>query len=179
MMRLDSFVKQRDRGRPFWLELLWIFFQSLFRCSWLPGSQWRCYLLRFFGARVGRGVVIKSGVKIKFPWRLEIGDYSWIGEDVWIDNLTDVAIGAHCCLSQGVYLCTGNHDWSKSFFDLTAKPIVLKEGVWIAARAVVGPGVTVGEGVVLCLQSAATEDLAAWSIYQGNPASFVKKRNIS
>ena len=107
----------------------------------------------------GRGVVVKPGARIKFPWRLSIGDHSWIGEDAWIDNLAPVAIGADCCLSQGAYLCTGSHDWSRPSFDLLTKPIVVHDGAWIAARAVVGPGVTVGEGAVLCLGSTATRDL--------------------
>ena len=133
-------------------------------------------LLRLFGARIGRGVTIKPGVMVKFPWRLEIGDHSWIGEHVWLDNLADIRIGNHCCLSQGVYLCTGSHDWSKSSFNLMTKPIVLQNQVWLAARSIVGPGVTVGSGAVLSLGSIASRDLLAWQIHQGSPAIAVKPR---
>jgi putative colanic acid biosynthesis acetyltransferase WcaF len=123
-------------------------------------------------------VDIKPGVRIKFPWRLKIGDHSWIGEDVWIDNLAEVSIGSHCCISQGAYLCTGSHDWTKSSFDLIIRSIHLGDRSWIAARCVVGPGVRAGEGSVLALGSVATEDLAPWSIYTGSPATLTKTRRL-
>jgi putative colanic acid biosynthesis acetyltransferase WcaF len=115
--------------------------------------------------------MLKPGLKIKFPWRLVVGDNTWLGEDVWIDNLAPVLIGADCCISQGAYLCTGSHDWSKSGFDLITKPIRIGDRAWIAARAIIGPGVTVGEGAVLGLGSVASGDLAPWTIYRGNPAA--------
>jgi acetyltransferase-like isoleucine patch superfamily enzyme len=118
----------------------------------------------------------KPGVVVKFPWRLEIGDHSWIGEHVWLDNLAEIRIGSHCCLSQGAYLCTGSHDWSRSSFNLMTKPIVVQDQVWLAARSIVGPGVTVGSGAVLSLGSIATRDLPAWHIHQGSPAIPVKPR---
>ena len=110
------------------------------------------------------------------PWRLEVGDHTWIGEGVWIDNLAEVRIGAHCCLSQGVYLCTGSHDWSKSTFDLITMPISIHDGAWICAQATIGPGVTVFEGAILGLGSVATSNLDAWGVYQGVPAMLRKWR---
>lgn len=153
-----------DRGRSALVEFLWIVVQSLFVRSFLPGSSHRCWLLKMFGARLGRGVVVKPGVRVKFPWRLSVGDYSWIGEDAWIDNLAPVTVGANCCLSQGAYLCTGNHDWSALTFDLRTGPISLEDGAWVAARATVGPGITVGRNAVVALGATVTEDVPAGRI---------------
>jgi putative colanic acid biosynthesis acetyltransferase WcaF len=177
MIRLDRYENSWfTRGRPKWVEILWLLVQWVFVRSSIPGAAHRCLILRLFGARIGKGVEIKSGVRVKFPWRLTIGDYSWIGEDVWIDNLADVTIGSHCCVSQGAYLCTGSHDWASRGFDLIVRPILVSDGAWIAARAVIGPGVSVGKGGVLSLGSVATGDLPAWSINLGVPAVTVKPR---
>lgn len=167
---------QFDRARPNWFEAIWMVTQAVFVSSWLPGSVHRRLLLKLFGARIGVGVVIKPNVRIKFPWRLEIGDHSWIGEDVWIDNLALVTIGSNACISQGAYLCTGSHDWSSPTFDLIVKPITIGDGAWIAAKSTVGPGVSVGKGAVLGLGSTTSKDLDPWCIYSGAPAEFVKWR---
>lgn len=172
-------AKGFSRGRPLWIEALWLLMQAIFVSSRIPGSALRRFLLKLFGADIGRGVIIKPGLRVKFPWKLTIGDYSWIGEDVWIDNLAHVEIGSHCCISQAAYLCTGSHDWSKPAFDLLIKPIKINNGAWIAAKAVVGPGVIVGEGAVLSLGSIASKNLDPWGIYQGNPAKYIRKRVIS
>lgn len=176
-MRLDHF-ENRDfsRGRPAIVEAAWIAAQYLILSNPLPGSWFRRWALRVFGAKLGKGVVIKPGVIIKFPWRLSIGDHTWLGERVWIDNLAPVTIGSHCCLSQSAYLCTGSHDWSTKAFDLITKPIVVGDCAWIAAGSAVGPGVTIGSGVVLSLGAVATKDLNPWSVYAGNPAQYVKPR---
>jgi putative colanic acid biosynthesis acetyltransferase WcaF len=132
-----------------------------------------------FGARVGSGVVIKPRVTIKYPWKLTVGDHSWIGEQVWIDNLDHVIIGAHVCISQGALLLCGNHDYKKPTFDLITGPIVLENGVWIGAKANVAPGITCGSHSVLALGSVATKDLEPWQIYQGVPAAAKKPRTLS
>ena len=167
------------RGRPAIVEALWILVQALFVSSSLPGSGHRRLLLRAFGARIGAGVVLKPRIRVKFPWRLTIGEHSWIGEDAWIDNLAEVTIGADCCISQGAYLCTGSHDWASPGFDLITRAITLEPGVWIAARATVGPGVTAGRGAVLGMASAATRDLDPWTVYAGVPATAVRQRIIT
>jgi putative colanic acid biosynthesis acetyltransferase WcaF len=167
------------RGRPAWVELLWMVVQALFVSSFIPGSGHRRALLRLFGARIGAKVVLKPGIRVKFPWRLSIGDHSWIGEEAWIDNLAPVAIGADCCVSQGAYLCTGSHDWTAPGFTLITRGITLEPGAWVAAKAVVGPGVTIGRGAVLGLGSVATRDLDAWTIYAGVPATAIKQRVIA
>lgn len=167
------------RGRPLIVEALWHFFGSpLVRSELLPFSQLKCWVLRLFGARIGRGVYIKPGVRVKFPWYLHVGDYTWLGERLWIDNLAQVTIGAHACVSQDVYLCTGNHDWSHPHMKLFREPIELKDGCWIAARSMVCPGVTVGECAVVVGGSVVSASIPDYEIHGGNPAAFLKHRRV-
>jgi len=151
-MRLDRFTNPEfDRGASRWKELLWIVVQSTLFATWLPGSFWRVIVLRLFGARVGYGVVIKPHVFIKFPWKLKIDDHVWVGQRVWIDNLGEVSIGAHSCLSQGAYLCTGSHDWGEINFGLIVKSILIGRECWIGARASLSPGSVMEDGAVLAM----------------------------
>ena len=178
-VRLDQYTlpPSYSPGAPLLKQMLWYFIgQPLFQAYWLPLSGVKVALLRVFGATIGQGVRIKPGVRVKFPWRLEVGDHVWIGEDAWIDNLDGVTIESHVCISQGVYLCTGNHDWSHPHFSLRVAPIHLKTGSWVAAKAVVGPGVTLGEGAILSLGSVAGRSLEPMMIYAGNPAEAIKPR---
>jgi putative colanic acid biosynthesis acetyltransferase WcaF len=179
-MRLDKYrVSNYTPGAPFWKQLLWYFLGSpLVESNWLPMSSLKVAILRSFGAKIGAGVRIKPRVRVKFPWRLTVGDYVWIGEDAWIDNLAHVTIENHVCISQGVYLCTGNHDWSHPDFELKIAPIYLQESSWIAAKCVIGPGVTVGKGAVLTLGGVAAKSLTSMTIYAGNPAQPIKERKI-
>jgi putative colanic acid biosynthesis acetyltransferase WcaF len=123
-------------------------------------------------------VTIKPNVTIKYPWHLTIGNHVWIGEQVWIDNLSRVTIKNNCCVSQGAMLLCGNHDYSKTSFDLIVKDITLEEGVWIGAKSIVCPGVSIGSHSVLTVNSVATSNLEPWGIYQGNPAVKIKERVI-
>jgi putative colanic acid biosynthesis acetyltransferase WcaF len=177
-MRLDLYQKgDYQPGAPLWKQLLWFYWgQPMLQSRLMPFSALKVLLLRAFGAQVGQQVRIKPGLKVKFPWRLRIGDQVWLGEEAWIDNLAPVAIGNHCCISQGVYLCTGNHDWSRPDFHLRLGEIQIEEGCWIAAQAVVGPGVLVQRGAILCLGAVALTSLQAETIYAGNPAQAVKSR---
>lgn len=166
-------------GRGRFVVALWFFVGlPLLRLQLLPISSVRVFLLRLFGASIGCNVVIKPGVRVKYPWHLSIAENSWIGEDVWIDNLTSVAIGANVCISQGVYFCTGNHDWSDPAFGLEVRPIGVEDGAWIGARAFIGPGVHVGHCAVAAAGSIVTRDIPASQIHAGNPASFVKNRKL-
>jgi putative colanic acid biosynthesis acetyltransferase WcaF len=135
--------------------------------------------LRVFGAEIGKGVVIKPAVNIKYPWLLSIGHHAWIGERVWIDNLAKVRIGDNCCISQGAMLLCGNHNYKKPTFDLIVKPITLEEGAWVGAFAIVCPGVTLKSHAILTVQSVATETLEAFGLYKGNPAIRIRERNMS
>ena len=150
----------------------------LFKSSIPWPNALKILTLRFFGAKVGKGVVIKPCVNIKYPWFLEIGDNVWIGEEVWIDNLGKVKIGNNVCISQGAMLLCGNHNYSKTTFDLIVGDITLEDGAWVGAKAVVCPNVTMKSHSVLTVGSVLTKDAEAYTIYQGNPAVPVKKRII-
>ena len=179
-MRLDLYQpRQLDRGRALWVEILWLVAQLLVLSSPISSNALRCFVLALFGAKIGHKVTIKPGVRVKFPWRLDIGNNCWIGEGVWLDNLANINIGDHCCISQGAYLCTGSHNWRSIDFELIVKPIILEDGVWLAARTAVGPGVIAGRGAVLSLGSVATQDLAPYQIHQGVPALPIKARQLT
>jgi putative colanic acid biosynthesis acetyltransferase WcaF len=167
-------------GRSALICALWYFINvAFFKNSWIPISAVKVFWLRAFGGKIGTGVNIKPNVNIKYPWLLEIGNYCWIGEGVWIDNLTHVKLGNHVCLSQGAMLLTGNHNYKKAKFDLIVGPIVLEDGVWIGAKAVVCPAVTCFNHSILSVGSVATQPLEAYTIYQGNPAIMVRKRVLN
>ncbi|SDB65106.1 putative colanic acid biosynthesis acetyltransferase WcaF [Flavobacteriaceae bacterium MAR_2010_188] len=160
-------------------QIVWYYINLLFlKNSLNPFSSLKVILLKMFGAEIGKNVVIKQNVNVKYPWLLKIDDYSWIGENVWIDNLASVEIGKNCCLSQGALLLCGNHNYIKTSFDLIVKPILIKDGVWIGARAVVTSGVTCNEHSVLSVNSVATQNLESYTIYQGNPAKAIRRRII-
>ena len=173
-------VSRHDPGANLLKRTLWYGINAIVFDSWLfPFYGIKRLLLRTFGGNIEREVVIKPRVNIKYPWKLTIGAHSWIGEGVWIDSLGSIRIGAHCCLSQGVYLCTGNHNWSEPGFGLMVEPITIADRTWIGAFSIVCPGVSVAEGTVITTGSVVTEDTVPWSIYSGNPASVIKKREIS
>ena len=148
----------------------------LFRSPWLAASGLRCALLRLFGASVGDRVVIRQHVIVKYPWHLVIGNDSWIGEEAWIDNLTTVRLGNSVCLSQGTYLCTGNHDWTDPQFGLRLAGIELGDGAWAGAKSVLLPGTRLGAGAVVAAGSVASGQIPDFHIVAGNPAVFVKHR---
>jgi putative colanic acid biosynthesis acetyltransferase WcaF len=166
-------------GRPYPYRALWLVVEALVLLNPIvtPYSLKR-WALRRFGARVGRGVIIKPSVHVKHPWHLVIGDNSWIGERVWIDNFVSVQIGANAVVSQGAYLCTGNHDWSDPGMGLVVKPVTVEDGAWVGAFARVAPGVTVGREAVVTLGSVLLEDAEARGVYAGNPAIRVRERTI-
>ncbi|BAZ39808.1 transferase hexapeptide repeat containing protein [Calothrix sp. NIES-4101] len=179
-MRLNNYsTGHYSPGAPLWKQILWYFIGSpLVENHWLPVSNLKVCILRLFGAKIGQGVRIKPGVRVKFPWRLIIGNYVWIGEDAWIDNIATVIIESHVCISQNVYLCTGNHDWNHPDFLLVPAPIHIHESSWIAAKSVIGPGVTVGKGAVLTLGGVAGKSLEPMTVYAGNPAAPIKQRKL-
>ncbi|MCJ8166345.1 WcaF family extracellular polysaccharide biosynthesis acetyltransferase [Pontibacter sp. E15-1] len=158
---------------------LWFFVNALFFINPLnPVSALKVLLLRLFGAKIGDGVVIKPAVNIKYPWLLEVGNHVWIGEKVWIDNLTTVQIQDNASVSQGAMLLTGSHDYKKQTFDLLVGKIILEEGAWVGAKAIVCPNVVCGAHSVLAAGSVATSNLDPNTIYQGNPAIPKRKRTI-
>lgn len=157
----------------------WYFINEFFvRNPLNPSSGFKVFLLRLFGAKIGKNTVIKPKVNIKYPWKLTIRDHCWIGEGVWIDNLDQVTLEDNVCISQGAILICGNHNYKSTSFDLMVEPIYLKEGSWVGAKSVVGPGVVLETHAVLSMGSVATKNLEANSIYAGNPATKVKSREF-
>jgi putative colanic acid biosynthesis acetyltransferase WcaF len=179
-VRLSNYNNSWYRpGRSKLVQIAWfVVGLPILRSAWLPSSGIRRMLLRVFGARVGVGVVVKPGVRVKYPWLLEVGDNSWIGEDVWLDNLGWIRIGSNVCISQGAYLCTGNHDWTDPAFGLVVRPVVVHDGAWIGAKAVLCPGIEVGSCAVASAGSVVSANLDADTIYAGNPAVAIRKRVI-
>jgi len=168
-----------DPGRSVVWRALWLFLgQPIFRCFLLPSSRLRVALLRRFGAEIGKGVVIHSEVVVKYPWKLFVGDYCWIGERVWIDNVTTVHIGNNVCVSQGSYLCTGNHDWSDPTFGLRVEEVNLLDGAWAGAMCTLLPGSLLGEGAVAAAGSVVSGVIPPFEIFGGNPAVFLRKRHL-
>lgn len=176
---LAKYNNNRYQPGPTWKRATWLIINTVFfNNGFAVFNTLKCGLLRIFGAKVGRRVVIKPSVNIKYPWFLVIGNDAWIGEKVWIDNLTMVSVGNDVCVSQGAFLMTGNHNYKKTTFDLMLGPVVLEDGVWIGANATVCPGVICKTHAVLTAGSVATKSLEPYSIYQGVPAEKIKIRNI-
>jgi putative colanic acid biosynthesis acetyltransferase WcaF len=149
-MRLSGFTGAGyDKGRPKVVQAAWFAVQSaVFYKWWLP-VRFRPMILRAFGASIGEGVFIRHRVRVLWPWKLTIGDNCWIGEDAWLLNLEPITIEHDVCISQGVFLCTGSHDRHSPTFEYDNAPITVKAGAWVAARASVLRGVTIGEGALV------------------------------
>ena len=147
--------------------------------SWLfPLNKIKLLILNKFGIEIEIGNFFKPKVAVIYIWKLVMGFNSWIGENVWIDNLVQVNNGNNVCISRGAMLLTGNHNYKKSSFDLITGEIILEDGVWIGAKAIVCPGVKCGSHSILTVGSVATKDLEPYGIYQGNPAVLVRNREI-
>ena len=165
------------RGRSKAVEASWYLIKCAFFLSALPWpSSLKCALLRLFGARIGANVRIKPRVNVHFPWKLEVGDHAWIGEEVFLLNMEPIAIGAHCCISQRAFLCTGNHDFRQVNMPFRNRPIVVEEGAWVGAQSFVGPGVTVGSEAVVAAGSVVTRSLPRGMRCTGNPCRSVGPR---
>jgi putative colanic acid biosynthesis acetyltransferase WcaF len=165
-----------DRGASRMKEALWqVVSFFFFRMPWPLPSALRVALLRAFGARIGDSVIIRAGVNITFPWRVEVGNHVWFGEDVTVLSLARVTIGSHVCLSQKAYLCTGSHDFRKETFDLQTRPITVGDRAWIAAQTFVAPGVNIGQGSMICAGAVVIEDVPERTIVRGNPATVFRK----
>lgn len=175
----DYAPHQYDPGASAPKRACWYIVNALVFHSWLcPCSRIKVILLRLFGAKVGKDIVIKPRVNIKHPWRLVVGDNVWIGERVWIDNLVKVEIGSNVCISQGALLLTGSHDYTDPAFRLILGEIYLEDGVWIAASAVVCPGVRCACNAVITVGSVLRKDAEVGGVYAGNPAVLVRQRII-
>jgi putative colanic acid biosynthesis acetyltransferase WcaF len=168
-----------DPGRSFAVRAAWVIVEALVLLNpILTSYRLKRSVLILFGAKLGREVVVKPNVHVKYPWRLEVGDHSWLGERSWIDNFVAVRLGSNVCISQGAYLCTGNHDWNDRSFRRFVQPVTVEDGAWIGAYVRVAPGVTVGEEAVLTLGSVLLHDAEPRGIYTGNPAALVGRRSV-
>jgi putative colanic acid biosynthesis acetyltransferase WcaF len=172
MIHLDQFQNSDFvRGASRTTEALWWLARSLLFAPWFPvPSSIKVAVLRLFGARIGRGVVIRSRVNITFPWRFECGDHVWIGAEVMILSLDQVRLGSHVCISQRAFLCTGSHDHRQERFDLITRKIEIGDGCWVGAQAFLGPGVVMGKGSVVAAGAVVIKDVDAGIVVGGNPA---------
>ncbi len=165
------------RGRSAVICQLWWIVEALFfRTSPQVMYGWRRFLLRLFGARIGQNVLLRPSVRVTYPWKLWVGDFAWIGDDVVLYTLGEISIGAHAVISQRSYICTGSHDYRKPSFDIYAKPVDVKRGAWIAADVFVAPGVTIGEETVVGARSSVFDSLPANVVALGSPARVVGAR---
>lgn len=180
-IRLDAYLPhQHQPGRSWLWGVAWyVVSMLLFESGFFPFSRAKRQILRFFGAEVGFGCVIKPNIRIKYPWRLRIGTNVWLGQSVWIDNIADVSIASHSCVSQGAYLCTGSHDYTSPSFDLITGEIHLQDGTWVGARAVILPAVNIGSHAVVAAGSVVARDVPAWTMVGGSPARAIKPRHLS
>ena len=166
-----------DRGRSGLVEAAWYLVKCGFFLPALPfPSPLKRSLLRLFGARVGRSVVIKPRVNIHFPWKLSLGDFTWVGEEVFILNFEPVTIGAHCCISQRAFLCTGNHDHRRPEMPYRNQPIAIEDGSWVGAQVFVAAGVTIATEAVITAGSVVTRSQPAGRVCGGNPCAPLRDR---
>ncbi|MEG5065116.1 hormogonium polysaccharide biosynthesis acetyltransferase HpsU [Microcoleus sp. B3-A4] len=169
-----------DRGKPSWVILLWWFVQAIaFPLTPHPFNSIRSALLRLFGAKIGRGAIIRPTARFTYPWKIAIGDYSWIGDDVVLYSLDRIAIGKHCVISQKSYLCTGTHDPQDPAFSLITAPVIVNNGVWIAADCFIGPGVEIGANALIGARSSVFKNMPAGFICTGTPCRPRCQREIN
>jgi putative colanic acid biosynthesis acetyltransferase WcaF len=170
-------VPSEFRGRSkFVVQLWWIIQETFF--SWSPQFLygWRAFLLKLFGAKIGKGVKIRSTVKITYPWKIVIGDYSWVGDDCTLYSLGNINIGSHVAIAHGVYFNTGGHDYSKPSFDIFSKQISIQNECWITNDVYIAPGVNIGQGTIVGARSSVFKDLPEGMICIGTPAIAIKNR---
>lgn len=178
MQELNKFkVPKQFRGRPGWYIQLWyIVHASIFKMSPQVLYNWRRFLLRIFGARIGKNVKIRPSVKNIFPWKLNVGDNSWIGDDVDLYSLGEIFIGKNVVISQKSYLCTGSHDLLSEDFRIFANAIIIEDQCWIGADVYIAPGVSIGKGTVVGARSSVFNSLPPNMICKGSPAKAIKCR---
>jgi putative colanic acid biosynthesis acetyltransferase WcaF len=165
------------RGRSVLLVQFWWIVQALFVHA-TPQAMygWRRWVIRLFGAKIGREVLIRPSVRITYPWKVTIGDRAWIGDGVELYSVAEIVIGHDAVISQGSYLCTGSHDHRDPSFPVFARSIVVEPEAWIAAQCLVGPGVRIGRGAVIGLRSLVLADVPAYAVAFGHPAAIVGDR---
>ncbi|WP_100613706.1 putative colanic acid biosynthesis acetyltransferase [Confluentibacter citreus] len=165
------------RGRSkFTVQLWWIVQATLFRMSPQVLYGWRNLLLRCFGAEIGRKVIIRPSARFTYPWKVKIGDYSWVGDDVVFYSLGNIFIGKNVVISQKTYLCTGSHNYKRIDFPISEDSITIEDECWLATDVYVAPGVNIKKGAIVGARSSVFCDLESNKIYFGTPAKFHKER---
>jgi putative colanic acid biosynthesis acetyltransferase WcaF len=176
--QLQNFRLPDDfRGRPAWLiQLWWLIQATLFGLSPQFMYGWRRGLLRLFGARIGTAVLIRPSARITYPWKLTIGDHSWVGDDTVLYTLGDIVIGRNTVISQRSYICAATHDHAMPDFPIFANAVNIADEVWLATDVYVAPGTTIGAGSVVGARSSVIKSLPAAMICYGTPAVAIGPR---
>jgi putative colanic acid biosynthesis acetyltransferase WcaF len=169
----SSFSRKNRLGRGLWNAV----YASVFRTSPRPLHDWRAFLLRWFGAKLGRGCHVYSRAVIWAPWNLECGERCGIADGAILYNQAPIQLGRWVTVSQGSHLCTGSHNYESDEFELIALPITMGDYAWVCADCFVGPGVNIGEGAVVGARSVVIRDVPAWTVCAGHPCQVIKPRN--
>lgn len=168
-----------DRGRPSWFVLLWWLIQAIaFPLSLHNFNFLRCWLLSLFGAKIGKKVVIRPTARFTYPWKVEIGDYSWIGDNVVFYSIDRIQIGSHSVISQKCYLCTASHDFEDEAFGLITAPLKIGNGAWVATDCFIAPGITIGDNAVIGARSTVFKNIPNRTVAWGSPCCAKYKRKI-
>lgn len=172
-------VPDNERGKPSWVVILWWLVQAIaFSLSLHNFNSLRCSLLRLFGAKIGAGVVIRPTARFTYPWKVKIGDYSWIGDDVVFYSIDQISIGSHCVVSQKTYLCTGSHSINDPAFSLITAPVKIGNGAWVATDCFIAPGVSIGSNSVVGVRSTVMKSIPAQRVAWGTPCIDRYQREI-
>ncbi|NWF44270.1 colanic acid biosynthesis acetyltransferase WcaF [Hydrogenophaga sp. D2P1] len=172
-------IAEDFRGRSGLIVLAWQIVQATaFGLSPQPFYLWRRWLLRLFGAKVGKGAIIRPTARVTYPWKVELGEHCWIGDNTALYSLGEIKIGDHAVISQRCYICTGSHDIANITFPLTATPIVIEAEAWVATDCFVYPGVTIGRGAIIAARSTVLSDIPSGVIAAGCPATVRKERPL-
>lgn len=176
---LKSFrLPTKLRGRnPVFVQFWWIFQALIIGLSPQVMYGWRRFWFRIFGAKIGTDVLLRPSVRMTYPWKVAIGDYSWLGDGVELYSLDTITIGSNVVVSQNTYICTGTHDYGVASFDMVTAPICIKDQAWVASDVFIHPGVTIGEACVVGARSTVGKDLPAGMLCVGSPCEVVRSRH--
>ena len=176
LSRYSQSTEFRGKSKVY-VQLWWFVQATLINVSPQVFYGWRRFWLRLFGASIGKKVLIRPSVKITYPWKVSIGDYSWIGDDVVLYSLGEIEIGSNSVISQRSYICTGSHDYTKETFDIFAKKVKIGNSCWLATDVFIAPGVTIGNSTVVGARSSVFKNLPSNKICTGSPINQIKARN--